>query len=265
MKIAYLHGLESTIDQKDPKIQFLNKNFEEVYTPSINYRDDKTFNKLLKDIKRMQPDLIVGSSMGGYVSYLIGSKLSIPTLLFNPALVGRTFDPVVDNTGLKGSKHTVYFGKADKVINGSDVRSFFKEDGVGTFNYNSYNGGHRVPADAFINGIKSILGIKEIYTNMKHVKLFEQFVTEGLFLNHTEIIGYELDKFIEAYKELHKDNKVVYDKKEDVTYGFRKGSKESHWRYNHEDMRLHSDENDKNTLGLINFKKMVAKNHPWSK
>ncbi len=97
MKIAYLHGLESNIDQKDPKIKFLNKNFNKVYSPSINYRNDNTFNKLYKDIKSLNPDLIVGSSMGGYVSYLIGSKLSIPVLLFNPAMVGRAFDPVVDD------------------------------------------------------------------------------------------------------------------------------------------------------------------------
>ena len=265
MKIAYLHGLVSTIDQKDPKIIFLNNTFDEVYTPQINYKDKNTFNKLLKDIKRMQPDLIVGSSMGGYVSYLIGNKLTIPTLLFNPALIGRSFDPEVDNSDLKGTNHTIFFGKMDKVINGNGVKSYLKEEGVGQFSYNSYNGGHRVPVDVFIDGIKGRLGISEIYNNMKHVKLFEQFVNEGLFKNHTEVIGYELDKFIDGYKELHKDNMVVYDKKEDVTYGIRKGSKEAHWRYNHEDAKLHSDLNDKYTLGLINFKKMVSKNHEWSK
>ena len=39
MKIVYLHGLESNIDQKDPKIIFLNNNFDEVFTPSINYKN----------------------------------------------------------------------------------------------------------------------------------------------------------------------------------------------------------------------------------
>ena len=179
MKIAYLHGLESSIKQDDPKIIFLNKHFDEVYTPQINYRDGGTFNKLLKDIQRMQPDLIVGSSMGGYVSYLIGNKLSIPTLLFNPALIGRSFDPVVDDSGLKGTKHTIFFGKKDKVISGNDVKSYLKDEGVGQFSYNSYNGGHRVPADVFINGIKNKLNIKETY-NMKYVKLYEEFLNENL-------------------------------------------------------------------------------------
>ena len=185
MKIAYLHGLESTINQKDPKIIFLNKNFDRVYSPTINYRNDNTFNKLYKDIKSLNPDLIVGSSMGGYVSYLIGSKLSIPVLLFNPAVADRAFDPVVDDSGLKKTKINIRFGKSDSVISGSAVRSFFKENGV-SFNHETYSGGHRVPADIFIDSIKEVLGMDEVHTktgksrrSMKRIRLFEEFINEA--------------------------------------------------------------------------------------
>lgn len=186
MKIAYLHGLESSIDPKDPKIIFLNDNFDKAYMPSINYRDDSTFDKLYKDIKSLNPDLIVGSSMGGYVSYLIGSKLSIPVLLFNPALVGRTFDPVVDDSNLKKTRIDIRFGKSDSVISGKDVRKYLKDNKV-SFNHTEYTGGHRVPTDVFINNIKEVLDTSEIYNKieknkhtMKHVQLFEQFVNEAL-------------------------------------------------------------------------------------
>ena len=185
MKIAYLHGLESSIDKKDPKIIFMNDAFDEVYAPSINYKDNSIFNKLLNDIKKFQPDLIVGSSMGGYVSYLIGSKLSIETILFNPAMVGRSFDPTVDNSSLKGSTHNVYFGKSDKVIDGDAVKTYFNEEGIGNFKYNYYNGEHRVPVDVFISAIKNVLRISEINNipktakGMKHVKLFEDFLNES--------------------------------------------------------------------------------------
>ena len=185
MKIAYLHGLESSIDQKDPKIIFLNKNFDKAYMPSINYRDDNTFDKLYKDIKSLNPDLIVGSSMGGYVSYLIGSKLSIPVLLFNPAVINRTFDPVVDDSDLKKTKIEIRFGKSDSVVSGREVRKYFKDNKV-SFNHAVYDGGHRVPADVFINSIKDMLSMSEIYNKiekseyiMKHVQLFEQFVNEA--------------------------------------------------------------------------------------
>ena len=185
MKIAYLHGLESSIDQKDPKIIFLNDNFDKAYMPSINYRDDSTFDKLYKDIKSLNPDLIVGSSMGGYVSYLIGRKLSIPVLAFNPALVGRTFDPVVDDSNLKKTRIDIRFGKSDSVISGKDVRKYLKDNKI-SFNHTEYTGGHRVPADVFINSIKDVLNMSEIYNKieksqhkMKHIKLFEEFVNEA--------------------------------------------------------------------------------------
>ena len=176
MKIVYLHGLESNADQKDPKIIFLNNNFDEVFTPSINYKDKNTFGKLFSKIKAMNPDLIVGSSIGGYFAYLIGSKLGIETVLFNPAVVDRSFDPIVDDTNLSGARHNVFLGKSDNVINGKDIKSYFSSKGVGNFKYRSYNSGHRVPEDTFINSIKNIAGIKEndssqIYTKRKYIKM----------------------------------------------------------------------------------------------
>jgi hypothetical protein len=180
MKIAYLHGLESSIDEKDPKIIFLRSNFSEVFAPSIAYRNDKTFDKLFSEIKQLKPDLIVGSSMGGYIAYLIGSKLGIETVLFNPAVVDRSFDPKVDDTKLKGTKHNVYLGKSDTTISGNKVKSYFGHEGSGNFKYRSYNGGHRVPEPTFINAIKLALNIEEKQqSKMKHIKLYEDFASEN--------------------------------------------------------------------------------------
>ena len=183
MKIAYLHGLESTIDPKDPKIIWLNDNFTEVYSPQINYKNPGEFDKILRHIKKMNPLYIVGSSMGGYFSYLIGSKLGIKTILFNPAVIGRSFEPVVNVGGIKGTAHNVYFGKSDKVIDGMEVRKYFGSEGAGDFQYNYYNGGHRVPADVFIGAIKETSGITEIYNIEKKsttmIKKFDQFIEEA--------------------------------------------------------------------------------------
>jgi surfactin synthase thioesterase subunit len=187
MKIAYLHGLESNINQNDPKIIFLNNNFNEVFTPFINYKDKNTFAKLFSKIKEMNPDIIVGSSMGGYFAYLIGSKLGIETLLFNPAVVSMTLDPTVDDTDLRGARHNVFLGKNDNVISGKDIRSYFDSNGVGNFKYRSYKGGHRVPEDTFINSIKNITGIKENdssqinkikYIKMKHIKTINELADD---------------------------------------------------------------------------------------
>lgn len=86
-----------------------------------------------------------------------------------------------------------------------------------------------------------------------------------IFRTYNEVVGYEFNNFKEAYLELHKDNEVVYDKKNDISYGIRKGEKEPHWKYFHDDYTLHHSEKDRDVLGLIHGKKMVAKNHPWSK
>lgn len=182
MKIAYLHGLESSINPEDPKIIWLNDNFKDVYTPTIDYKNPGSFKTILRTIKNMDPDCIVGSSMGGYFAYLIGSKLGIKTVLFNPAVVGRSFDPVVDDIDTKGRNgHNLFLGKNDKVINGNDIRKFFGDSGMANVNTDYYNGGHRVPADVFISSIKKVTGVSEIYNvqnNIKMMNKFEQFINE---------------------------------------------------------------------------------------
>jgi hypothetical protein len=219
MKIVYLHGLESKIDQKDPKIIFLNNNFDEVYTPSINYKDKGTFAKLFAKIKSINPDLIVGSSLGGYFAYLIGSKLGIQTVLFNPAVVDRGFDPVVDDSKLKGTKHNVFLGKSDNVINGEKVMRYFGHAGSGSFYYTPYKGGHRVPEDVFINAIKDKAGIKEqeftqIYKKrkfiMKHIRTINE---EFINLSEGKIARYQIGN-----KEVTKDEVLdhMYNSKKEA-------------------------------------------------
>jgi hypothetical protein len=99
---------------------------------------------------------------------------------------------------------------------------------------------------------------------MDHLKLFEQFVSEGIFLTYNELEPYYFKKFVDSYKELHPNNEVIYDQRNDMTWGIRKGSKEAHWKFDHNLSRLLHSEKNKDVLGLINFKKLIAKNHPWS-
>ena len=100
---------------------------------------------------------------------------------------------------------------------------------------------------------------------MKHVKLFEQYISEGMFNTYTELSRYEFEEISKVFKKLHKNNTVTYDKKEDVSYGHRKGSKTSLWKFFHDEGEFHHSEKERDVLGLINFKNMVSKNHPWSK
>ena len=145
----------------------MKENFD-VYAPKINYKSDNAFAEVLKDCKGA--DLIVGFSMGGYFAYLIGSKLGINTILFNPAVVGRAFDPVVDYTKLKGKNHNVYLGKKDKTVNGQSVMRYFGHAGSGSFYYTEYNAGHRVPYDVFVDAVSDITNLRE--SNVQSFKAF---------------------------------------------------------------------------------------------
>ena len=107
--------------------------------------------------------------------------------------------------------------------------------------------------------------VKETMEKYDYIVESSEHINEDIFRTYNEVVGYEFDKFKEAYLELHKDNEVIYDKKDDVSYGLRKSEKEPHWKYFHDDFKLYHSERDRDVLGLINFKKMVAKNHPWSK
>ena len=100
---------------------------------------------------------------------------------------------------------------------------------------------------------------------MKHIKLFEAFLSEGVFNTYNELVGYEYREFVDAFKKLDKDNVVTYDKKEDVEYGYKKGSKEALWKYFKDAGKIYHSEKDRDVLGLINAMDRVKRNHPWSK
>ena len=143
---------------------------------SQNYFEDFLISDWIKDaetvIKNLTkgPQVLVGSSMGGYFAYIIGSTLKIKTCLFNPAVHGRSIEPEVPEMRLKGNENWVFLGDRDNVITGSGVRDYFKKEGVGKFNYNGYKGGHRVPYPVFTNCISKAAGLQE-----NRILLFEEF------------------------------------------------------------------------------------------
>jgi|TARA_R110000796_G_scaffold176105_1_gene293012 hypothetical protein len=90
MTVWYFHGLES--EAGGPKVNFLNSVAEEVYAPTLDYSNHKLFGKLYKKGLATPPDLIIGSSMGGYLADALASHFGIEVLLFNPALHSRSID-----------------------------------------------------------------------------------------------------------------------------------------------------------------------------
>ena len=143
-KILYLHGLES--EPGGPKVSFL-ANEGMVYAPEMNYESLNLHEFILT---LWIPDLIVGSSMGGYVADVIGSRLGVDVLLFNPALHNREI--AVNHEYYNNPyKRTIVLGTEDNVINPELTKKLWSIHG-NEAEYDEIEGmGHRTPLDVFIN------------------------------------------------------------------------------------------------------------------
>ena len=143
-KILYLHGLES--EPGGPKVSFL-ANEGMVYAPEMNYESLNLHEFILT---LGIPDLIVGSSMGGYVADVIGSRLGVDVLLFNPALHSREI--AVNHEYYSNQyKRTIVLGTEDDIIDPELTKKLWSVNGNHA-EYDEVEGmGHRTPLDVFIN------------------------------------------------------------------------------------------------------------------
>jgi predicted esterase YcpF (UPF0227 family) len=164
MKVAFFHGLESSA--VSDKTEYLTKTFTDVYAPEMDYTKSGLFAEVLAEVKKRKIDLLIGSSMGGWFAYCISTLTGIPTLLFNPAVQGRSMEPNVMR-GSTRTNHTIVLGKRDNVIDYQKTKNWFMTDGVGTFTYHMEANGHRTPIGIFK---------KYVSLNENHVLLFEQYI-----------------------------------------------------------------------------------------
>lgn len=96
--IVYLHGFNSTGDSAKGQTlkQALNKTLPSVpfFTPTYHYNPDTAIAVLMQEIKEQllrhklkQPQMIIGSSLGGFYAQYIARQFSnIKVVLINPAL-----------------------------------------------------------------------------------------------------------------------------------------------------------------------------------
>ena len=145
-KIVYLHGLES--DPGGPKVSFLAEKGM-VYAPTMDYHSLDLHEFILS---LGMPDLIIGSSMGGYVADIIGSQLGVDVLLFNPALHSRSIDINYGvNYGTETYKRTIILGTKDDIINPEETKMLWPVGyNKAKFEEIEYIV-HRTPLDVFVN------------------------------------------------------------------------------------------------------------------
>lgn len=116
MKVAFFHGLESS--HRSKKNIILEKLFgaENVYAPTMDYKDPELYNTVLAHLEKHPVDLLIGSSMGGYFAHSVSSMVNKPALLFNPALHSRSFEPENVVTAQHRPSQFFVLGKNDAVI-----------------------------------------------------------------------------------------------------------------------------------------------------
>lgn len=163
MKIAFLHGLESK--GKGFKNEYLDLIADSVWGPKIDYREPRIYKKILSSIKEFKPDLVVGSSMGGFFAMLIGGELGVPVLAFNPAIHNRSIEvetPSIDRgSPVTRNKNLLVLGKADKVIDPYKTLSIMNKTGS-RYKHLFYKDGHRVPDKIFKEGVDFAIDLFKI-------------------------------------------------------------------------------------------------------
>lgn len=166
MRVAFFHGLESPA--KSDKTEYLEDTFDFVYAPPMDYKNPNLFNEVYKEIQSQKFDLLLGSSMGGWFAYNLSTLTGIRSILFNPAVHSRSFDPNVRHGNIK-SKQIIVLGKNDDVIDPNKTIEWFKKDGIGSFVFKFENNNHRTPVEVFSKYVKTGM-------NESHVKLFEEWL-----------------------------------------------------------------------------------------
>ena len=148
--VAFLHGLESA--PRSFKNEILESQFgaENVYAPEMNYRLPEMFSIVLKHLTENPVDIIIGSSMGGYFAHALSSHLNKPSLLFNPAIHSRTFEPQFVNFGDHRPTQVFVLGRQDEVINPLETLKFISNpDCDWEMFVGLENMGHRVLPEVF--------------------------------------------------------------------------------------------------------------------
>jgi hypothetical protein len=150
--VLYFHGLESPPGGE--KVHYLSYEVDWVKAPAMDYRDPEVFEDWLDYVKREKPDLIIGSSMGGYFAYALASHTGIPVLLFNPALHNRSFEVKDIHSGEFKPEGKVILGKKDNVIDPLITKAMLKNSNLKIEEIEEME--HRVPLDIFISEVENL-------------------------------------------------------------------------------------------------------------
>ncbi len=148
----YLHGLESS--NVCDKVDFL-KERAEVLAPSIDYRKSNIEEELMYMVESFSPDLIIGSSMGGFVGMALANRYNVKCIVFNPAIHSRPIEPNLPSLQYDdvhfGFNPVVVLGLEDDVIDPAKSEDMLEQMDF-EFEIERIEGlGHRISFDVFVD------------------------------------------------------------------------------------------------------------------
>ena len=118
MKILYIHGFGSQFDPTHEKIQLL-ETLGTVIGVNVDYTKgfNSVFNTVVDEIANEKVDLVIGTSMGGYMAAHCGAAAGIPFVSLNPA-------PTPSETLMKWVGTFTDFAGNDLVLSKNTVLSY---------------------------------------------------------------------------------------------------------------------------------------------
>ena len=155
MRILFFHGLESQLPSK--KVDWLIEQGYEVLANPMIYNKNNALFIAIKEAKKFDPHIIIGSSMGGYFALIVATFVETDIILLNPATHNRSVEYPFPSGGSLKPNIWALIGLQDQVIEPIKSISLLKEmNATITICYHS----HRTPLEVFIPYIENIL--KEI-------------------------------------------------------------------------------------------------------
>ncbi len=142
-KVLYFHGLGGSgnglletkeyFDEHLPEIG----NYFKLIAPNLDYlmlaQNPFSADFIHHYLTQLEFDVVMGSSMGGYMAYHVGKQYCVPSLLFNPALSDITLSHKwhsswFPNTGGNMSIVKAIVSELDPIVNAPKTLEFLKED-----------------------------------------------------------------------------------------------------------------------------------------
>lgn len=118
IRIMYLHGYGSRFDPQSDKMQVLSQ-LGKVFGPDLDYGQgpNAVLAIAIDFAHREQPDLVIGTSMGGWLASHVGAVLGAPFVALNPAIRPA-------QTLRKYIGHTINYSGFDATIDADAVSEY---------------------------------------------------------------------------------------------------------------------------------------------